>query len=72
MLGPAVDGGYYLIGLTRSEPALFEGVPWSTPEVLRRTLERSASVGLPAALLPTWYDVDDPVAFVTLEEELAG
>ena len=72
VLGPAVDGGYYLIWLTQADPALFEGIPWSTPEVLRRTLERAASVGLPATLLPTWYDVDDPDAFATLEGELAG
>jgi uncharacterized protein len=72
VLGPAADGGYYLIGLTRAEPALFEGVPWSTSDVLRRTLERAGSIGMPATLLPTWYDIDDPNAFATLERELAG
>ena len=50
VLGPAVDGGYYLIGLTQANPALFEGIPWSTPEVLRAEGTTQSSVGTPGAV----------------------
>ena len=60
VLGPANDGGYYLIGLKRPVPALFENIKWSTPTVLARTLERAASLGLSVQLLPTLNDVDEP------------
>jgi len=72
VLGPAIDGGYYLIGLKRAHAALFADVPWSTPEVLPRTLERAAAIGLAVSLLPAWYDIDDAESFAILEAELAG
>jgi rSAM/selenodomain-associated transferase 1 len=72
VLGPAIDGGYYLIGLKHPYSALFEDIPWSTPEVLRRTLERADFIGLPSVLLAPWYDVDDATTFGILQAELAG
>jgi hypothetical protein len=57
-VGPAHDGGYYLLAMRRPEPRLFEGVAWSTPLVLRETLERAASLGLRVASLETLVDVD--------------
>jgi rSAM/selenodomain-associated transferase 2/rSAM/selenodomain-associated transferase 1 len=57
-LGPASDGGYYLIGLRTLTPELFDAIPWSTPEVLAATLRVAQSRGLSVSLLPTWYDVD--------------
>jgi len=72
VLGPASDGGYYLVGLKRPHPRLFQEIAWSTPEVLARTLERAAEIGLPAELLPTWYDIDDAETLALLEAELAG
>ena len=60
VLGPASDGGYYLIGLKRPVPALFENVEWSTSTVLARTLERASALGLSVRLLPTLSDVDEP------------
>ncbi len=60
VLGPAGDGGYYLIGLKRPVPALFENVEWSTSTVLARTLERASALGLSVWLLPTLSDVDEP------------
>ena len=60
VLGPAEDGGYYLIGLTRIYDGLFDGIPWGTADVLRRTQEAAAALGLSVELLPTWYDVDHP------------
>ena len=59
VLGPAVDGGYYLIGLKRPHRRLFEDIAWSTERVFRQTLDRAASIGLEVATLPAWYDVDD-------------
>src|SRR6185503_3630709 len=45
VLGPATDGGYWLIGLRAPHPELFAGIPWSTDEALRRTLERARTAG---------------------------
>lgn len=59
VLGPAADGGYYLIGLRRSLPDLFRGIPWSSETVLKMTVERVRQAGLPYAMLPTKEDVDD-------------
>jgi uncharacterized protein len=58
VLGPALDGGYYLIGLNRSAPALFENIPWSTGRVLALTREKANSLGFSTALLPEWRDID--------------
>jgi hypothetical protein len=61
VLGPAGDGGYYLIGMRRHLPEPFAaGMPWSTPLVLPMTLERLAESGVRAALLPFFYDCDTP------------
>jgi rSAM/selenodomain-associated transferase 1 len=60
VLGPAEDGGYYLIGLTHVRDELFDGIPWGTGDVLRRTREAAAALGLTVELLPIWYDVDRP------------
>ena len=46
VLGPANDGGYYLIGLRQEESKLFEDVPWDTAEVGARTLEIADQLGL--------------------------
>jgi uncharacterized protein len=59
VLGPARDGGYYLIGLKQAHPRLFEEIAWSTERVFRQTVERAASIGLDVVTLPLWYDVDD-------------
>lgn len=58
VLGPALDGGYYLIGLTQPRPELFAGIAWSTDRVLAATQEKAAGLGLKTALLPPWRDVD--------------
>jgi rSAM/selenodomain-associated transferase 1 len=60
VLGPAEDGGYYLIGLTHVHDGLFDGIPWGTADVLRRTQEAAAVLRLRVELLPIWYDVDLP------------
>ncbi|MGH7476230.1 MAG: TIGR04282 family arsenosugar biosynthesis glycosyltransferase [Longimicrobiales bacterium] len=62
VLGPASDGGYYLVGLRAAAwprgTVLFDHIPWSTPDVLRRTRERAEKKGLSLRALPGWYDVD--------------
>ena len=58
VLGPATDGGYYLLGLRSEAPELFQQIPWSTPAVLAATLERAKTLGLSIATLPPLPDVD--------------
>jgi rSAM/selenodomain-associated transferase 1 len=62
VLGPATDGGYYLIGLRAAAvvPRLFDGIPWSTDRVLPETLARCEELGLRVELLPEASDVDTP------------
>src|SRR5262249_27123228 len=58
VLGPATDGGYYLIGSSRPVPLIFTHIRWSASEGLRPTIARVGSLSLKLALLPPWYDVD--------------
>lgn len=60
VLAPAEDGGYGLIGLQEPNACLFEGVAWSTDQVLAQTLRRCEEQGLKAELLPQIWDVDYP------------
>lgn len=60
VLGPAPDGGYYLIGLRRVWPQLFTDMPWGTEHVLARTLAAARGVGLNPYLLEPLPDVDRP------------
>ena len=59
-IGPARDGGYYLIGLARSLPELFRDIEWGTDKVLESTLKKSRELGLSCFLLPQLGDVDRP------------
>jgi uncharacterized protein len=70
VLGPAADGGYYLIGLKRFHRRLFEGIDWSTERVYRQTLVRAGEVGVPVASLRVWYDVDDDETLEMLAREM--
>lgn len=72
VLGPAEDGGYYLIGLKHPHRRLFEDIAWSTEVVYRQTLDRAAEIGLDAVTLPPWYDVDDLVSLRRLADELGS
>jgi uncharacterized protein len=73
VLGPAEDGGYYLIAVAGEalRPALFEKIPWSTAEVLATTLERCRSEALRVELLALGRDVDTPRDLERLSRELA-
>src|SRR5829696_2863082 len=70
VLGPAEDGGYYLIGLKREYRRLFDDIAWSTEQVLRQTLARAAEIGLATVTLRSWYDVDDVASLRRLAREL--
>lgn len=71
-LGPAEDGGYYLIALAARavQPRLFQDVPWSTGGVLAATLARCAELGLAVELLPVAADVDTPADLARLAARL--
>jgi rSAM/selenodomain-associated transferase 1 len=70
VLGPADDGGYYLIGMKRAHRRIFEEIAWSTRDVSAQTVERAREINLDVALLPAWYDVDDAPALRRLCGEL--
>ena len=88
VLGPAQDGGYYLLALARPAPLLFDGIPWRPPGVLQATLARADFLGLRTRLLKPMRDVDtlgdlraewsrisplvDPVTRAAIEAVLAG
>ncbi len=71
-LSPALDGGYTLIGLSKPHPELFAGIPWSTGEVYRTTVERARGIALPVTNVPAWYDIDDVPSLRMLQAELDG
>lgn len=71
VLGPAEDGGYYLIGLKRPCRALFDQIPWSGPTVLADTLHRATAQRLQVATLSSWFDVDTPDDLMRLRRDLA-
>jgi uncharacterized protein len=59
VIGPAIDGGYYLIGVKENRPELFQQIDWGTERVLEQTLANCRKVGVSVALLPEESDVDD-------------
>jgi rSAM/selenodomain-associated transferase 1 len=71
VLGPAEDGGYYLIGLKRPCRGLFDDIPWSSAAVLTQTLRRASEQRLGVATLPPWFDVDTPTDLARLRNDMA-
>jgi uncharacterized protein len=72
VLGPAEDGGYYLIGMKAPHLHLFQNITWSTDLVAAETRQRAAALGLPVLELDSWYDVDDAVSLLRLCRELTS
>lgn len=60
VIGPAEDGGYYLLGLREMVPGIFRGIPWSTERVLQLTLKRIIALKLRRRLLRQDFDLDRP------------
>src|SRR5205823_15090674 len=72
VLGPTLDGGYYLIGLEQPQPHLFEDIAWSTAVVYAQTLERAAERGLRVHATPEWHDVDSVADLAVLAGHCAA
>ncbi len=72
VFGPADDGGYYLIGLKKPVPQLFENIPWGKGSTLHKTLEAARMHGLSYALLERLRDVDRPEDLAVWEEVRAA
>lgn len=70
MIGPAEDGGYYLLGTRSYVPELFQNVAWGTAEVFGQTLAALERAGLSHGLLIPWYDVDRSEDLVKLRQEI--
>ena len=70
VLGPAFDGGYYLIGTKAAHAGLFRSIDWSTQAVAERTRVRAANLGLAVVDLEPWYDVDDAASLRMLVRDL--
>lgn len=68
VLGPSTDGGYYLVGQSQADSAVFTGIEWSSGQVLQQTLARCAHLRL--GLLSPWYDVDTPAEAAFLRVHL--
>jgi uncharacterized protein len=60
VLGPSRDGGYYLVGLNRPMPAMFENMTWSHDQVFTQTVTKLADLGIETRQLPIWFDIDTP------------
>lgn len=60
VIGPAEDGGYYLIGMQTAQTGLLTDMPWSTAQVFPRTMARCAAMGLTCLTLPVLADCDRP------------
>jgi len=60
VLGPSRDGGYYLVGLNRPMPAMFENMIWSHDQVFTQTVTKLADLGIEPRQLPIWFDIDTP------------
>lgn len=71
MLGPADDGGYYLLGLRRFDPRVFEGIDWSTERVFAQTVAALERVGIRWSELARGYDVDVGEDLARLEREMS-
>ena len=71
VLGPSLDGGFYLIGLKKTCHPVFKGIKWSTRRVLKQALENLRNLHKTVALLPQWFDVDDPSGLGRLKQYLA-
>lgn len=70
VIGPADDGGYYLLGLATRAPSLFEDIEWSTERVFEQTLAKIRAENLAYEALPSHYDVDVPEDLARLQSEL--
>lgn len=69
VFGPAADGGYVLVGLSRPMPSLFNGIAWSTDQVMTQTRKRLDELAVIGAELPVMRDIDEPEDLAYLPKE---
>jgi len=69
VLGPALDGGYYLIGLRRNHLSLFTDMPWGSDRVFALTVQRLRALGWRLSRLPAYRDIDRPEDLDCLPDE---
>ena len=72
VMGPADDGGYWLLGMQTTEPALYARIAWSTDTVAAATVRRAEQAGLTLHVLDPWFDVDDRAGLERLLRGLSG
>ncbi|OIR01350.1 guanylyl transferase CofC like protein [mine drainage metagenome] len=70
VIGPAQDGGYYLLGMKQTHPQLFQNISWSTDEVLKQTLSVCNNLNLSVYLLPQLSDIDNENDLNKVKESL--
>ncbi len=71
VLGPTADGGYYLVGMKKPEPALFSDMIWGREDVLEQTLERCRTLGLKTSQLAMRHDIDREQDLIYFENYVA-
>lgn len=71
VIGPAEDGGYYLLGCSEWIPELFQSIDWGTPAVLEQTMNVAQAKELPVSTLIRWYDIDRNEDLEKLRQEIA-
>ena len=67
VIGPATDGGYYLIGMNKFVPEIFSGISWSTKKVFHETMQKVEALGLTASIMKEMSDVDNYNDLISLE-----
>ena len=72
VIGPARDGGYYLLGLKKNSPLLFENMEWSTSRVLEKTIRTCNENNLAYSLLELLNDIDEPEDWLKAKQDLYG
>lgn len=70
VLGPALDGGYYLLGSSRLVPELFEHISWGSGTVFQETKDALQRAGCSYSVLIEWYDIDTDEDLARLREEI--
>lgn len=70
VFGPTMDGGYYLVGLSKPNPKIFDGIPWSTDQVMKITQQRLDEFKIPTGYLPVESDIDTERDLIRLMDEL--
>lgn len=72
VIGPSADGGYYLLGLRRMQPALFANIEWSTGKVLAQTIDACIACTCSYTLLPVLNDIDDEQDWIAHQSKTAS